>query len=192
MPTTIRFSWRAAMTRRGFTAPELAVVFVIMAAASLLVVRGNVVARHRARDASCMSNLKQLALALQLYAADNDYRFPPEPKAWRPIAPYARDNLGVFECPYAGRDRRSGDQISDYPSPDSGERRETVRSDYLLNSTVQTDDLPTVIIAGDDVPDRHPGGRWIGVRLDGAATRYPAQQWAQKLGKVTKDVKEAK
>jgi len=180
------------MTRRGFTAPELAVVFVIIAAASLLVARGNVVARHRAWDVRCMSNLRQLAISLQLYAADNDYRFPPEPKAWRPIAVYARDNLEVFECPYARKHRRSGEQMPAYPLSDSAERQETVRSDYLLNPTVQTDDLPMVIIAGDDVPDRHPGGRWIGVRLDGAAAWYPARQWAQKLGKVTKDVKEAK
>jgi len=47
------------------------------------------------------------------------------------------------------------------------------------------DDLPTAILAADNVPDRHRGKRWNGVRLDGAAGRYPADQWSKKIGWVT-------
>jgi hypothetical protein len=54
---------------------------------------------------------------------------------------------------------------------------------------VQTDDLPSLIIVGDDCPDRH-GGQWMGVRLDGGARLLPAEQWAPRLGEVTEDAEE--
>ena len=164
------------MNRRGFTAPELAIVVLIIMAASLAVMRGNAVAQHRARDTTCMTNLKQLATALHMYATDNDYRLPPQPKAWEPVYAYVK-NEDILRCPQTRHAEKS-------------DEAELGDSDYLLNPTVQTDDLPSVIIAGDDAPDRHSGRRWIGVRLDGAAALWPAEQWAAKLGKVSKHAKD--
>ena len=164
------------MNRRGFTAPELTMVMVLIMVAATVVMRGNVVARQRARDASCMSNVKQLGLALQMYAADNNYRLPLQPKAWGAVYPYVR-NYDMLRCPQAQHAEES-------------DRTEIGDSDYLLNPTVQADDLPSLIIAGDDVPDRHRWRRWISVRLDGAASTWPAAEWAKKLGEVSPYVKD--
>ncbi len=171
------------MNRRGFTAMELVVVFLLIAVATVLVMRANVVARNRARDSTCMVNLKEMALALHMYAADNNYRLPPELKAWKPIYPYV-GSTAIFLCPYTD---------TESPAAEIGYRGEytgLLVSDYLLNPTVQIDDLPATIIAGDDAPDRHSGRRWIGVRLDGAAALFAAAEWETKLGKVSKDAKD--
>lgn len=187
------------MTRRGFTAPEFAMVFALIAVAIGFIARGNVVARHRAFDTLCMSNLKQLSTALQMYAADHDYRLPPQPKAWDAVVPYLY-NRETFRCPNAPKPEEPEEE-PEPPAPEvqarplwwqpPAEPEGPVESNYLLNPTVQTDDLPTVIIAGDDIPDRHSGRRWIGVRLDGAAGLWPADQWAERIGEVSQyDVQE--
>jgi len=64
------------MRKKGFTLIELLVVIAIIAilAAMLLPVLEN--ARERARRSLCMSNLKQIGLACQMYALDYNERFP--------------------------------------------------------------------------------------------------------------------
>jgi len=62
--------------KRGFTLIELLVVIAIIAilAAILFPVFGK--AREKARQASCMSNQRQIALAAIMYAQDNNEKFP--------------------------------------------------------------------------------------------------------------------
>lgn len=62
--------------RRGFTVIELLVVITIIAilAAILFPVFGR--ARENARRRSCLSNLKQMGLAILQYTQDYDERFP--------------------------------------------------------------------------------------------------------------------
>jgi len=55
-------------------------------------------ARDKARQASCMSNLKQLALAFLLYAQDNDEHLPAASDWKRPIFDYHR-NDAILHCP---------------------------------------------------------------------------------------------
>jgi prepilin-type processing-associated H-X9-DG protein len=55
-------------------------------------------AREEARKAVCMSNLKQIALALAIYANDYDDKYPPTLQALLPN--YTMDEL-LFECPSA-------------------------------------------------------------------------------------------
>ncbi len=185
------------MTRRGFTAPELTMVLVLISIACCLLIRANAMATDRARDNICLSNLTQLCLGLQMYAADNDYRLPRHPKAWDPIMPYVGSSQ-MLKCPRAPKPEeqktrkpppQAGPGGYGWPGPVEPERH--VESDYLLNPTVQTDDFPTVIIAGDDAPDRHSGRRWVGVRLDGATALWPAEQWREKLGEVSKYAKDS-
>jgi prepilin-type N-terminal cleavage/methylation domain-containing protein/prepilin-type processing-associated H-X9-DG protein len=61
--------------RLGFTLIELLVVIAIIAILAAILFPVFAQARERARSASCISNLKQIALALHMYAQDYDETF---------------------------------------------------------------------------------------------------------------------
>jgi prepilin-type N-terminal cleavage/methylation domain-containing protein/prepilin-type processing-associated H-X9-DG protein len=63
--------------RRGFTLIELLVVIAVIAILAAILFPVFAQARTKARQASDMSNLKQLAMAWLLYAQDHDERFVP-------------------------------------------------------------------------------------------------------------------
>ncbi len=62
--------------RRGFTLIELLVVIAIIAILAAILFPVFSQAREKARQASCASNLKQLALAILMYVQDYDELFP--------------------------------------------------------------------------------------------------------------------
>lgn len=68
---------RRALSRKGFTLIELLVVIAIIGILAALLFPVFSRARENARRASCQSNLRQLALAWQMYAQDNDERSTP-------------------------------------------------------------------------------------------------------------------
>lgn len=62
--------------RRGFTLVELLVVIGILAVLAAIVFPVFSRAREKARAATCLSNLKQLGLAVAMYCQDYDSKFP--------------------------------------------------------------------------------------------------------------------
>ncbi len=64
------------MKRRGFTLIELLVVIAIIAILAAILFPVFARAREKARQTSCLSNLKQLGLALRMYVQDYDETTP--------------------------------------------------------------------------------------------------------------------
>jgi prepilin-type N-terminal cleavage/methylation domain-containing protein/prepilin-type processing-associated H-X9-DG protein len=64
--------------RRGFTLIELLVVIAIIGILAAMVFPVFARARESARKAVCLSNVKNIALAFQMYFADNNDAMPPE------------------------------------------------------------------------------------------------------------------
>jgi prepilin-type N-terminal cleavage/methylation domain-containing protein len=63
--------------RPGFTLIELLVVIAIIAILAAILFPVFAQAREKARQATCLSNLKQLSLGILMYVQDYDERFPP-------------------------------------------------------------------------------------------------------------------
>jgi prepilin-type N-terminal cleavage/methylation domain-containing protein/prepilin-type processing-associated H-X9-DG protein len=95
------------MRRRGFTLIELLVVIAIIAILAAILFPVFAQAREKAKQAACLSNLKQLDLAFIMYVGDYDDLFPPSTDwgtahdyycLWDVMNPYIK-NAGVWACP---------------------------------------------------------------------------------------------
>ena len=64
------------MRQRGFTLVELLVVIAVIAVLSAILFPVLAKAREKARQTRCLSNLKQIGLALGMYATDYDEMYP--------------------------------------------------------------------------------------------------------------------
>src|SRR5438876_632248 len=71
----------SAFRRRGFTLVELLVVIAIIAILAALLFPALTSARVKARKTACLSNLRQVGIAVLLYANDNSGNIPFGPKA---------------------------------------------------------------------------------------------------------------
>jgi prepilin-type N-terminal cleavage/methylation domain-containing protein/prepilin-type processing-associated H-X9-DG protein len=92
--------------RRGFTLIELLVVIAIIAVLAAILFPVFAQAREKARQASCLSNVKQIGVGAMMYAQDYDETFmvganntPGGNFRWyRDIAPYIKNNV-IRNCP---------------------------------------------------------------------------------------------
>jgi len=101
--------------RRGFTLIELLVVIAIIAILAAILFPVFAQAREAARMTSCLSNMRQLGLALRIYSQDHDEVYPNIYQGWstgpniggtvnegwmwkNAIMPYVKSK-GIFNCP---------------------------------------------------------------------------------------------
>ena len=96
--------------RKGFTLIELLVVIAIIAILAAILFPVFARARAKARQTSCLSNVKQLMVSVLMYAQDYDEGFPTRYHngvgfvyPMEEIVPYAK-NTEIFACP----ERRGG------------------------------------------------------------------------------------
>lgn len=91
--------------RKGFTLIELLVVIAIIAILAAILFPVFARAREKAEQASCLSNMKQLGISLQMYIQDYDEtvpysRFENDMKLWAVLYPYHK-NWEILTCPSA-------------------------------------------------------------------------------------------
>ena len=123
--------------RRGFTLIELLVVIAIIAILAAILFPVFAQARAKARQTTCLSNMKQVGTGLMMYAQDYDESLPVQtnqvqkfwldasPANWdRAIYPYVK-NRQVYICPSTGKETFPGYQ----PSPDG-------ETSYMGNAVV--------------------------------------------------------
>ncbi|MCE5241187.1 DUF1559 domain-containing protein [bacterium] len=101
------------MRRSGFTLIELLVVIAVIAILAAILFPVFARAREKARQTSCLSNLKQIALALGMYATDYDTVYPalwtgyPKTVYAHVLLPYVK-NIQIWTCPSARTQSWSG------------------------------------------------------------------------------------
>jgi prepilin-type N-terminal cleavage/methylation domain-containing protein/prepilin-type processing-associated H-X9-DG protein len=131
------------MKRTGFTLIELLVVIAIIAILAAILFPVFAQAREKARSASCLSNMKEIALASQMYTQDYDemrplsqvWTSPPTDANGNPtgstfsglLQPYIK-NRGIFICP---SNRRNRNPDPAYNIPDDGVHHTS--TSYALN-----------------------------------------------------------
>lgn len=151
------------MRKRGFTLIELLVVIAIIAilAAMLLPVLAR--AREMGRRGVCISNLKQIGLALRMYSGDYDERFPYDTataterrtiQALSLLVPqYVEDNRS-FRCPSdLGHGKLNstagygvGMDVAPYNELEDGSSYGFCSYAYAFNCNEQTNDETVIVV----------------------------------------------
>ena len=127
------------MKQKGFTLIELLVVLAIIGILFTFVTAGVTTARRKGTQAKCANNLRQIGIALSLYAMDHSERFP---KSLDALYPEYVDDMEVFLCP------SSGNEVPATPSA----------GDYAYKAGLTASSDSTEVIASDKAGNHKHGG----------------------------------
>jgi len=158
------------MQRRGFTLIELLVVIAIIAILAAILFPVFAKAREKARQSSCLSNVKQIGLSNLMYVQDYDERFSvggySSLQSWITLVdPYVK-NPQIWNCP---------SQVAVVPPPISyNDCRSYSQNELLFNVKLGTVLSPAeTVMLGDTTPNLWSGG-WLFFRPSrGARTDDP-------------------
>jgi prepilin-type N-terminal cleavage/methylation domain-containing protein/prepilin-type processing-associated H-X9-DG protein len=157
------------MRKKGFTLIELLVVIAIIAILAAILFPVFARAREKARQTSCMSNVKQLQLGILMYAQDFDEMLPNEDYnyglgggdgdgSWRGVVfPYVK-NTQLFICP----SHSPASNVFDGRVADKG-----MKASYAINDWHQGEENETNIIGASP-----PRGRPLAVVTDPSSTVF--------------------
>ena len=165
-------SVRARGTGRAFTLIELLVVIAIISVLAAILFPVFAQAREKARQASCMSNLRQIGLAFSVYTQDNDEglcpitytvrnpdvayhywctAYDPATNSWDPkggiLYPYLK-NQPVQDCPTAS-DMPPGNFPVGYGMNFTLATHDTAINDYIAGTLAETERPAETILMAD-------------------------------------------
>ncbi len=106
---------KAGRKRWGLADAVIPALLGLLVVGALGVV-GQLYTREKARDASCLSNMKELSLGVLMYCQDHHERMPDADK-WQEQTRQCVKHEGVYHCPlggtYAMNDRLSGRSLGE-------------------------------------------------------------------------------
>ena len=176
---------------RGFSLVELVVVMAIITVLAAIMFPMIFTAREAARRRVCMSNLRQIGMALQMYAGDHGGRLPPVPRGEKSAA--EMDMICVLDASESVKARFGIDHtVADVLMPYVG-NREIFRCPSYAPPEAPWDECPRwgyVYLADGDHIDwgpradpnyGDPARVWLGcdVRGSGWGTNHTCRNWAE-------------
>ena len=141
------------MNRRdGFTYAEFTVAMAIICILAAILFPVFARAQQKARQTKCLNHLLNIGAALGMYAADWHGHFPAADNDLTPLVPDYLPDAAALTCPTASSARSPG------PPPWPPHHVLPLPGDYVYRGGLCDDDLPNIMIAADDVGDRHNDG----------------------------------